>query len=90
MFDDFEFNLYVKNRRVQNWGSKWDLNPETLIIDRQSPFHINFIFETANSPPLPIYSDLAKQHFSIQAYFSDISKPPRAEVIADPTQELLF
>lgn len=50
---------------VKNWGTKWDSNSTQIIYDRTTPMMpgdrtVRIEFETAWSPPMPVYEALAK------------------------------
>jgi hypothetical protein len=53
-----EENWY--NWNLENWGTKWDINDDDLMIDRQDEEIINFEFLTAWSPPIKFFHNLAK------------------------------
>lgn len=50
-----------------NWGTKWD----AACIDQYQYTEntVGFSFDTAWSPPIPIYEELTKQGFEVQAYY---------------------
>lgn len=50
-----------------NWGTKWDAS----CIDhyQYTENTVGFSFDTAWSPPIPIYEELTKQGFEVQAYY---------------------
>ena len=51
----------------ENWGTKWDAchmswhQPDDNIVQ--------FDFDTAWSPPIPVYEELAEQGFEVEAYY---------------------
>ena len=51
---------------VENWGSKWDAC--NLVWDDYGDI-VTFSFDTAWSPPLPVYEALADMGFEVQAYY---------------------
>jgi len=48
------------NWRLENWGTKWDLDEQTRTI-RVSPTSVTYVFDTAWSPPCPIVLALGKR-----------------------------
>lgn len=46
--------------RVNNWGTKWRLEEDSISIDRESDEEISMSFDTAWAPCLPIVTKLAE------------------------------
>lgn len=40
---------------VENWGTKWDVTSGGVQIDRESPGELTLLFETAWTPPIPVF-----------------------------------
>lgn len=52
---------------VSNWGTKWDAcNMSWSQLDDHT---LEFDFDTAWSPPLGVYEELARQGFGVEAYY---------------------
>lgn len=57
---------------VKNWGTKWDVDA-TIVFDETSPFipghrTVKFQFDSAWSPPLPVYDVLAARFPNTNIY----------------------
>ena len=52
---------------TDNWGTKWDACHMTH--GRIDDNTITFDFDTAWSPPVPIFEELAEQGFTVEAYY---------------------
>jgi len=50
-----------------NWGTKWDA--ANMGYSQHDEHSVSFEFDTAWSPPLPVYEELAKQGFEVEAYY---------------------
>ena len=50
-----------------NWGTKWD----ACHVDwsHGDDGIVTFVFDTAWSPPIPVYKELMKQGFDVEAYY---------------------
>lgn len=44
---------------VQNWGTKWDLSDDTIIV--QTDKILSYQFDTAWSPPIPVVMEMSRQ-----------------------------
>jgi len=59
------------NWRVDNWGTKWDIDPTDGNVMIESPIEINLSFNTAWSPPLGVYAKLSEQGFTVDAKYHE-------------------
>ena len=65
--------------RINNWGTKWDVNPDVTYDADQSglaPIHydgekyvVNISFDTAWAPAIPAYEHAVKKGYEITAYY---------------------
>lgn len=51
---------------VSNWGTKWDIQTNFSEVEDQC---LTLNFDTAWSPPLPVYAALQDQGFEVQAFY---------------------
>jgi len=52
---------------VDNWGTKWDACQ--LLWHQHDDCGVSFDFDTAWSPPISVYEELAEQGFEVEAYY---------------------
>lgn len=52
---------------VDNWGTKWDACH--VDFEEYDDSIVTFSFDTAWSPPIPVYEALADMGFEVQAYY---------------------
>jgi hypothetical protein len=57
--------------RVENWGTKWDIREFGFIEFNLGDCEIKLQFETAWSPPIPIFELLKNQGFTVNAEYVD-------------------
>tara|TARA_B100001778_G_C18582068_1_gene627953 strand:+ start:932 stop:1504 length:573 start_codon:yes stop_codon:yes gene_type:complete len=60
-----------RNWNIENWGTKWDANPDNLYFSYETAKKIRLCFDTAWSPPLAFYETLEKQGYSIDAVYME-------------------
>ena len=56
------------NWNVNNWGTKWDADPQVFDIDENN---ISLDFSTAWSPPIYLYDYLTEQGWDVEALYSE-------------------
>ena len=54
---------------VSNWGTKWDVGGDGSCSIHDENHAVSFNFETAWAPPIGIYEELAKQGYTVNAYY---------------------
>jgi len=54
---------------VSNWGTKWDIQPCGIEVNEFEGKDIDCSFDTAWSPPIAFFNELAKQGFGIRAMY---------------------
>lgn len=54
---------------VANWGTKWESQSIDFLVE---PDNVKLIFDTAWSPPTPIYDEIYKMGLDVQAEFYEI------------------
>ena len=54
------------NRSVENWGTKWDVEPMDVDFDGTT---LTTSFDSAWSPPIALYEYLAEQGFEVSANY---------------------
>jgi hypothetical protein len=60
---------------VDNWGTKWDAHiEEAELTDDGGVAVIDTYFDTAWSPPLPVYKELTRQGFVVKAYYHELGE----------------
>ena len=66
---------------VENWGTKWNAYGD-IEVDRKDEDFVEIRFETAWSPPVPVYATLAEKFpdLNIAAYWSDEGSYGRSQV----------
>lgn len=55
--------------RIENWGTKWDIYNATC--DRMDANTLVLRFDTAWSPPMPVYDKLVDMGFDVNARYLD-------------------
>ena len=68
MVDKYGFESWY-DWRVEEWGTKWDIR-EFLCFEHNND-EVQLQFETAWSPPIPIYELLKEQGFIVNAEYVD-------------------
>ncbi len=65
---------------LENWGTKWNAYETEVVCDTEDRLEV--AFQTAWSPPVPVYQDLAEKFPSldVSAYWSDEGSYERARV----------
>jgi hypothetical protein len=54
------------NRSVENWGTKWDVEPTDVDFDGET---MSTSFDSAWSPPIELYAYLKEQGFEVTANY---------------------
>jgi hypothetical protein len=57
--------------RIDKWGTKWDTSDDRIVLENKE--EIEYIFDTAWSPPIPVIEALRKQFpkLYISAFFDE-------------------
>lgn len=57
--------------RVQNWGTKWEIDSQGSGTVDEDASELNVHFSTAWSPPVGVYEALTAQGFFVHAYYHE-------------------
>jgi hypothetical protein len=55
--------------RVNNWGTKWDVNDPNSLVYTDGDTAIEFFFDTAWAPPIAFYNQMLELGFEVTAYY---------------------
>lgn len=56
--------------RLENWGSKWEA--DISVIMRNPDESVSLYFNSAWSPPLPVYDALAREGYTVEAEYLEL------------------
>lgn len=74
--------------RVNNWGTKWELDHNGNPHVRKSPNEVGFGFDTAWAPPEGIYAALIEQGYTLTGYYYEPGMGFAGMYFTDPDGQL--